>query len=108
LTWCRLRDIIAPHENKEEELPIKRTAYKELRKASRRHFKNVSTVSELRTLTKRFDKLIADKKAAEAKELLKGLVSKINKAASKGVIHSNNASRKISRLQKRLSKSAKA
>lgn len=35
-------------------------------------------------------------------------VSQINKAASKGVIHKNNAARKISRLTKRLNSATQA
>jgi len=84
-------------------LPIKRAAYKEIRKSKLRHFKNVSTNTELKTLAKNFQKLISDKKAEDAKKALKALVSKIDKAASKGVIKTNTASRKISRLMKKLS-----
>jgi len=89
-------------------LPREKTAYKELRKARGKHFKNVSTISELHTLTKKFEKLISGKKTDEAKAAIKMLVSKISRAASKGVIHKNAASRKVSRLSKRLSSLAKA
>jgi small subunit ribosomal protein S20 len=88
-------------------LPIKRTAYKELHKSKTRHLRNITIKSELRTLAKRVEKLISDKNAKEAKELLKTLASKSDKAASKGIIHKNSASRKISRLTKKLSLSAK-
>jgi small subunit ribosomal protein S20 len=81
-------------------LPHKRSAYKELRKAKNRHFKNISLSSELNTLTKKFEKLVADKKSAEAKEFLKKLISKIDKAASKGILHKNAASRRAGRLTK--------
>jgi small subunit ribosomal protein S20 len=87
----------------EEKLPIKRSAYKELRKAKLRHFKNVSTRTELRTIAKKFEKLIIAKKPDEAKKSLAALVSKIDKAASKGIIKRNTASRRISRLMKKLS-----
>lgn len=43
------------------------------------------------------------KKADEAKNLLKAIVSKLDKAASKGIIHKNAAARKASRLTKKLS-----
>lgn len=87
-------------------MPIKRSAYKELRKARARHFKNISTRSELKTLVKNFEKLIHDKKIEEAKKIIASIVSKIDRAASKGVIKNNTASRKISRLMKKLSKKA--
>ena len=83
-------------------MPIKKSAYKELRKSRIRHFKNISTVSELKTLTKHFEKLISGKKMDEAKALLRAIVSKLARAASKGIIHKNASSRKISRLTKKL------
>ena len=88
-------------------MPIKRSAYKELRKAKLRHFKNISTKSELKTLAKKFQKLVDTKKVDEAKKALNSIVSKMVKAAAKGVIKKNTASRKISRLMKKLSASAK-
>ena len=89
-------------------MPIKRSAYKELRKTKLRHFKNVSTVTELKTLTKKFQKLTEAKKSDEAKKALNTLVSKIDSAASKGIIKRNTASRKISRLMKKLARMSKA
>jgi len=65
-------------------------------------------VSTLKTLSKTFAKLISEKKTDEAKKLLQQLSAKIDRAASKGVIKKNNASRKISRLMKKLSSSSKA
>ena len=83
-------------------MPIKKSAYKELRKSKHRHARNISILSELKTLTKKFERLVSDKKADEAKVLLNQLISKIDRSASKGIIHANTASRKISRLAKRL------
>ena len=84
-------------------MPRERTAYKELRKAKKRHFKNISTKSDLRTSIKNFESLVKAKKTDEAKKSLASLVSKLDKAASKGIIKNNTASRKISRLMKKLS-----
>ena len=89
-------------------MPIKRASFKDLRKSKKRHYKNVSTRSELHSLVKRFEGLVTAKKADEAKKLLSGLISKIDKASSKGIIHRNAASRKVSRLTKRLASSSKA
>ena len=89
-------------------MPTERTAYKELRKAKLRHFKNISTKTELRTLAKNFEKLLSAKKAEEAKKALSAIVSKIDKARSKGVLKTNTASRKISRLMKKFSSLKKA
>ncbi len=87
-------------------MPIERTAYKEHRKAKKRHFKNISTRSDLRTSIKNFESLVNEKKADEAKKALSTLISKLDKAASKGIIKNNTAARKISRLMKRLSPQA--
>ena len=83
-------------------MPIKRASFKDLRKSKKRHSRNITIRSELHTLTKNFDSLVAGKKKTEAQDALKSLLSKIDKAASKGIIHKNAASRKSSRLTKRL------
>lgn len=85
-------------------MPQKRSAYKELRKAKKRHTRNIGTVSEVKTLVKKFDKLLTEKKFKEAKEFLKKVSSKMDKAAKKKVLRKNTVSRKISRLSKKLHK----
>lgn len=89
-------------------MPHKRSAYKELRKAKKRHLRNISLKSSLKTAIKKFEKLISDKKADEAKSYLKTVMSTIDKSVSKGMLHKNSASRKISRLTKKLASLAKA
>jgi small subunit ribosomal protein S20 len=89
-------------------MPIKRASFKDLRKSKKRHYKNISTKSELHSLVKKFEGLVSGKKSDEAKTVLKALISKIDKAASKGIVHKNAASRKISRLTKRLALAGKA
>ena len=84
-------------------MPIKRSAYKELEKSKPRHLRNISAKSELKTLVKKFEKLLSEKKPDEAKKDINYLVSKMGKAASKGIIKKNTASRKISRLMRKLS-----
>lgn len=88
-------------------MPRERAAYKDLRKSKKRHYKNISTRSELHSVIKKFEGLVAGKKAAEAKELLKTIFSKIDKAAAKGIIHKNAAARKASRLTKKLASLSK-
>ena len=89
-------------------MPIKKSSYKELRKSKPRHLRNIATKSELKTLIKKINTLVAAKKSDEAKKTIASIVSKIDRAASKGVIKRNAASRKISRLMKKLSSPAKA
>ena len=69
--------------------------------------RNRAAKSTLRTVVKSFGAAI-DKGADEAKEALIAAVPVINKAASHGIIHKNNASRKVSRLSKKLHKLALA
>lgn len=88
-------------------MPIKRSAYKELRKSKKRHARNISAESELNTLTKDYLRLIVAKKSDDAKSALGHLISKIDKAAKNGVIKHNTAARHIARLMKRLSQGQK-
>lgn len=85
-------------------MPIKKSAFKELRKAKKRHLKNIRITSEIKTLNKKFLTLLDEKKVEEAKKLLQQLISKLDNAASKKIIHKNTASRKKSRLMRRLNK----
>ena len=89
-------------------MPIKRAAFKELRKSKRRHLKNITLKSELKTLVKKYERLITAKKLDEARKIIGAIVSKIDRAAAKGAIKANAASRKISRLMKKLRTSSKA
>ncbi len=89
-------------------MPIKRSAYKELRKAKRRHAANLEKNSKLKTSIKKFEKLLEDKKTDEAKAYFNTIVSIIDKASAKGILHKNNASRRKMRLAKRLRLLSKA
>ncbi|MFC1632082.1 30S ribosomal protein S20 [Candidatus Omnitrophota bacterium] len=85
-------------------MPIKKSAFKELRKAKKRHHTNIQAISELKTLNKNFLDLMAKKQIEQAKKVLTQLVSKLDKAANKKVIHKKKASRKKSRLVRSLKK----
>ncbi len=83
-------------------MPILHAAYKSIKVTKRRAMRNLSVNSRLKTETKKFIDLVASKKMDEAKIQLKKLFSELDKASSKGIIHRNTASRKKSRLAKRL------
>ena len=83
-------------------MPIHTAAYKSLRADAKKHKRNETVKSELKTVTKRLEGLIAEKKKDEAQKSFKTVSSKYMKAASKGVIRKKTASRKISRLAKRV------
>jgi small subunit ribosomal protein S20 len=79
-----------------------KSAMKRARQDKVRALKNKSTKNELKTLTKKVEAEVASKNSDGAKTALKKVVSAIDKAARKGIIHRNTASRKISGLTKRV------
>jgi small subunit ribosomal protein S20 len=85
-------------------LPVHTAAYKSLRADAKKRKHNEAVKSKLKTEAKKMEALIAGSKKDEAKKCLKVFASKYMKAASKGVIHKKTASRKISRLSKRINK----
>ena len=83
-------------------MPLLHAAYKSVKVTKRRTARNLSIRSLLKTETKKFIDLVSAKKLDEAKKQLNVLISTLDKASSKGIIHRNTASRKKSRLSKRL------
>jgi len=63
---------------------------------------NRAKKSEIKTYIKKFEAAIAQENFDEAKELLKVIDKKLKRAALKNLVHKNNASRKVSRLTKKL------
>lgn len=68
----------------------------------RRRLRNKSVKSSLHTAVRAFREAAAEGDKAKAGELLVSTSRKLDKAASKGVIHKNQAARRKSRLSKRL------
>jgi len=89
-------------------MPQKRSAYKEIRKSKKKHLRNIAVTSEMKTAIKKYNALLEAKKTAEAKEFLKIVSSRLNRASGKGIIHKNTASRKISRLSRKLGRAAQS
>jgi len=83
-------------------MPILHAAYKSIKVTKRRTARNLSIKSLLKTETKKFIDLVSAKKLDEAKKQLNVLISTLDRASSKGIIHKNTASRKIARLSKKL------
>jgi small subunit ribosomal protein S20 len=79
-----------------------KSAAKAARQALRRKAVNVSRVTGLRTELKKVEQAIAsgDKEAARA--ALRSAQPALMRGASKGVIHRNAVSRRLSRLSKRI------
>lgn len=68
------------------------------RQTKKRTLKNRSVKSILRTLSKKVNLEVVNKNSDGAKNALNKAISAIDKAAVKGIIHKNTASRKISQL----------
>ena len=77
-----------------------RSAEKQNRQARKHRLRNSHVMSTLRTSVRKFREAAASGDAAKTKQELAAAVRQIAKAASKGVIHKAQASRRISRLTK--------
>ncbi|MDQ3265471.1 MAG: 30S ribosomal protein S20 [Myxococcota bacterium] len=77
-----------------------KSAEKRNRQAQKRRARNVAVRTTVKNAVKKAREAIATKDPAKAKEALVEASRTINKAASKGVLHAKNASRRISRLAK--------
>jgi small subunit ribosomal protein S20 len=71
---------------------------KRMRLAAKQRLRNRQYKSSIRTLFKRFQVSVEEHDSENASRLFTELTAKIDKAASKGVIHKNNAARKKSRV----------
>lgn len=78
------------------------SAKKAVRKLARRTAVNKSNRTRMRTFLRKTEEAIASGDKAKAAEALKAAQPEIMKAVTKGVVHKNTASRKISRLAKRV------
>ncbi|MBW2637069.1 MAG: 30S ribosomal protein S20 [Deltaproteobacteria bacterium] len=79
-----------------------KSAEKRMRQSEKRRMKNASTKSSVKTRIKKVLEAVEGKDLEKSKEELYSTTKAISKAASEGVIHKNNASRKISRLTKKV------
>ncbi len=77
-----------------------KSAIKRIKQNAKRSERNKHERSTLRTFIKRVREAAAGNNAAGAKEALAAAIPVIDAAASKGIIHPNNASRNVSRLTK--------
>jgi small subunit ribosomal protein S20 len=78
------------------------SAKKAARKIARRTAINKSRRSRVRTFVRKVEEALASGDAAVAALAFKAAQPELARAASKGVMHANTASRKISRLAQRV------
>jgi len=87
-------------------MPRRRTSIKKTRADKKKHLRNLKVKDQLKKTVKKFLALLAAKNATEAKAMLTKIFSQLDKAAKKNIIHPRTASRRKSRLTKRLAKAA--
>ena len=77
---------------------IHKSTIRRASQAERRHERNRATMNAVKTVVKKVQSAVAEKKTDDAKTFLREAVSAIGKAVSKGALKRNTASRRISRL----------
>ena len=83
-------------------------AKKAIRKIARRTEVNQARRSRMHTFIRKFEEALAGGDASVAKDAFVKAQSELMRAASKGVLHKNTGSRKVSRLAAQLKKLAAA
>jgi len=83
-------------------MPNIKSAIKRVKTNEKRRALNASQKSALRSAVKSADQAIASTDVEAAKAALIAATKKLDKAVTKGLIHKNAASRKKSRLAKKL------
>ncbi len=84
-----------------------RSAEKMIRVAERRRLRNRTVKSAVKTFIRKAERGIVAA-AEDTQALVVQAISKLDKAASKGVLHPRNAARRKSRLMKKLNLAAAA
>lgn len=87
-------------------MPRRKTSLKRKRADKKKHLRNLKIKQQLKKTIKKFQALLSAKNINEAKAVLGKVFSQLDKAAKKKVIRSSSASRKKSRLMKRVSRAA--
>jgi small subunit ribosomal protein S20 len=87
---------------KRQSMANTKSAQKAARQTIRRTAVNKSRRTEMRTYVRKVEEAIAAKNPKAAAEALSEAEPKLARAAQKGIVHRNAASRKISRLTKRV------
>ena len=81
-----------------------KSAEKRARQTIRKNKRNSATLAGVRTFEKKLRTALAGGDKNAATTLLNDYMSKMTKAATKGVVHKKTAARKISRIAERVSK----
>ncbi|HPC47406.1 MAG TPA: 30S ribosomal protein S20 [Deltaproteobacteria bacterium] len=78
------------------------SALKRHRQSQKRRLRNKSYKSAINTSVKKIFASLSEKDTEKAKAYAVQAISRIDKAVTKGILHRNTASRKISRIVKKI------
>ena len=87
---------------------VHKNVLKAARQAEKRRARNRTVQSGVKSVIKKLQTALEQKKTEEAAALLRETARALQRAASKGVLHRNTASRKLSRLTAQARKAATA
>ena len=79
-----------------------KSGIKRHRQSLKKRERNTVVRSDLKTQLKKFESVLESKDANSAQQILRETEAKLRKAASKGLIKKETASRKVSRISKRV------
>lgn len=85
-------------------MPVTKTTKRRPRQIERRTAVNSKRVLQMRKLIKEANTLISANNVAEAEKMIAQIYKAIDKAAKRGVIKKNSASRRKSRMMKKIGK----
>ena len=85
-----------------------KSARKRIRQDEKRRVRNQSVKTRVRSLTKQFRATLDESDSEKTAKALKEAIQALDKAATKGIMHSKTASRKIGRLSKAAHKKSSA
>lgn len=83
-------------------MAIHKSAKKRIRRNAKVQTRNKSRKSEMRTYVRKVEEAISAGDAKAAAEALKAAQPKLQRSATKGILHKKTAARKISRLSKKI------
>ena len=89
-------------------MPNIKSAEKRVGTSAKRRLRNKVVNSQVKTRVTKAEKLIFSGELEAAKAAVVAAISSLDKAAEKGIIHSNNATRRKSRLTKKLNQALAA
>lgn len=75
-----------------------------MRADAKRRLRNLEARSQLKTLTRQFNRAVEGKQTDQAKQIYPKVARLLDQSAKRDILHRNTASRKKSRLARQLAK----